>query len=105
VTSRAETGGDVALVIGLRPGLAALSGVMSVLHARLADVGGMSYTSSGGVARLHVELGGTRPQAQRLAAQVGRRVDVLSVVVMGAGAAVGPQASVDESADGSDRVA
>jgi hypothetical protein len=44
----------VVLVIGLRPGLAALSSVISVLHARLADVGDLTYTPSGGGARLEV---------------------------------------------------
>jgi hypothetical protein len=48
---------SVALVIGLRPGLAALSSVISVLHARLADVGDLTYTQSGGAARLQVSSG------------------------------------------------
>ncbi len=76
----------VTLVVELRPGLAGLSSVVSVLHARLADVGDLSYAVSGEVAVLRVELGGTRLQALRLAAQVDRRVDVLSVAVLGPGA-------------------
>ena len=94
----------VVLVIGLRPGLAALSSVISVLHARLADIGDLTYQLTGGAARLEVELLGTRLQAQRLAAQVDRRVDVLSVAVVGDGQAERSEAAVC-AADGSDRVA
>jgi hypothetical protein len=95
----------VVLVIGLRPGLAALSSVISVLHARLADVGDLTYTPSGGGARLEVALLGTRLQAQRLAAQVDRRVDVLSVAVLGDGPAARSDVTPGGAADGSDRVA
>ena len=94
----------VVLVIGLRPGLAALSSVISVLHARLADIGDLTYQLTGGAARLEVELLGTRLQAQRLAAQVDRRVDVLSVAVVGDGQAERSEAGAG-AADGSDRVA
>ena len=100
-----SAGPEVALVITMWPGLAALSSVISVLHARLAEVGDLSYSVSGDVARLQVELGGTRLQAQRLATQVDRRVDVLSVQVLGDGAPPSLEVTPDERADGSDRVA
>ncbi|GAC1611781.1 MAG: hypothetical protein NVS3B26_28060 [Mycobacteriales bacterium] len=68
-------------VVQLRPGLAALSGVVAVLHARAADISGMSYTVRGAVASLSLESRIAAADADRLVLQLDRRVDVLDVAV------------------------
>ena len=69
------------LEIRLRPGLAAISGVMSVLHARLVEVEELTYSADDGDALLQVGVVATRDQADRMALQIDRRVDVLTVHV------------------------
>lgn len=69
------------LVVRLRPGLHALPGVMSVLHARAVAVEALSYVVSDGIGYLRVCSVMTVDQAVRLAAQLDRRVDVLEVKV------------------------
>lgn len=74
------------LLVDLRPGLPALNGVLSVLAARAAVVGAMTYASCDSGASLRIRVDGPFEHALRLAAQVERRIDVLSVAVT-AGAA------------------
>jgi predicted amino acid-binding ACT domain protein len=69
------------LVVDLRPGITALTGVVSVLHSRAADIADMTYAVHEGRACLQFVVNGTKAQACRLAAQVDRRADVLAVRV------------------------
>ena len=66
------------LDVELRQGVAALTSVVAVLHARTADVRALRYSTTDAAARLCIELG---PAADpvRLSAQLARRVDVLGV--------------------------
>ena len=75
------------LVVSLRPGIAALSGVVAVLHARKAEIEEVTYSVSRGTACMLISLRADAEQAKRLAAQVNRRVDVLTVDVGMSGAA------------------
>ncbi len=65
--------------VELRPGLGALAGVMAVLHARAADVAGMTYSCSGGRARLILKICASSEAAARLGLLIDRRADVLAV--------------------------
>jgi acetolactate synthase small subunit len=73
------------LVIHLRPGVAALTGVVSVLHARAANIEDLTYAVRDGVACLQLTSSMSREQATRLGSQVNRRVDVLNVRVAASG--------------------
>lgn len=65
--------------VDLRSGVRALASVISVLHARSADVTAISYAAGEGGAVLGISVDAQRPQAQMLARQLERRVDVLAV--------------------------
>jgi hypothetical protein len=69
------------LSVTLRPQMTALFGVVSVLHARAADVTGMTYAVGQGAARLLVEIEAGDERARRLALHIDRRADVLDVQV------------------------
>lgn len=66
------------LVVHLRPGVAALQGVLAVLHARAASIAELAYTVHADAARMEIRLLGSPEQSRRLASQVDRRVDVLA---------------------------
>lgn len=65
--------------VSLRPGVRALSGVLSVLHSRAAEVAGMSYCIRSGQGSLLIRLDASSAQAELLARQIRRRVDVVDV--------------------------
>jgi hypothetical protein len=67
----------VVLRVALSPGLSALLGVVSVLHARRAVVRALDYVDDA----LLVTVEATAGEADRLRAQIGRRVDVLSATL------------------------
>jgi hypothetical protein len=68
------------LRLTLRPGVRPLSSVLSVLHARQTPVGELAYSTRWGTASLMVRIGVELQDAELLARQLDRRVDVLSVV-------------------------
>jgi acetolactate synthase regulatory subunit len=70
--------------MSLRPGVRALSSVVSVLHARAADVCSVVYGAHAGGATLTVGLDAAAPEADLLVRQLERRVDVVSVERRGA---------------------
>jgi hypothetical protein len=88
------------LRLTLRQGVQPLTSVLSVLHARRAPVGELTYSAGGGPASLVVRVDVDLSQAELLARQLDRRVDVLSVV---AGRGRSSSAAVDRLA--SDRMA
>jgi hypothetical protein len=65
--------------VRLRPGVRPLIGVVSVLHARAADVTGMAYRVRSGRARLLLSINASSTDAELLARQLRRRVDVVEV--------------------------
>lgn len=67
----------VVLEVALRPGLPALLGVVAVLHARHASVRTLAYEWGS----LLITVDGSVTDADRLRAQIDRRVDVLSSTV------------------------
>jgi RNase P/RNase MRP subunit p30 len=67
----------VVLHASLKPGLSAMLGVVAVLHARRAAVRALVYQGDA----LVVTVAASAGDADRLRAQIERRVDVLSVVV------------------------
>jgi acetolactate synthase regulatory subunit len=69
----------MSLTVHLRPDSAALAGVVSVLHARAVDVATVSYAVNQDAASLRIGVIASREKAERLAAQINRRVDVLDV--------------------------
>lgn len=67
------------LEVDLRSGVRALASVISVLHARAADVTAIRYEEGEGCAVLGISVDAQRPQVRLLARQLERRVDVLAV--------------------------
>jgi hypothetical protein len=70
---------SVLFEVRLRPGVCPLIGVVSVLHARAADVAGMTYSVRSGRARMLLSINGSSTDAELLARQIQRRVDVVEV--------------------------
>lgn len=66
------------LSVVLRPGVRALTSVVSVLHARAASIDSLDYALQRGQASLCVRGEMTSEEAHLLARQLERRVDVLS---------------------------
>jgi acetolactate synthase regulatory subunit len=73
----------MSLTVDLRPGGAALAGVVLILHSRAANVASVTYAADRGVASLEIGVIASRERAERLAAQIDRRVDVLAVRLTG----------------------
>lgn len=69
------------LAVELRPGVHALIGVVTVLHARGARIDAIAYATEGGKASMLVDVSGSLEDTERLAFQIDRRVDVLAVSV------------------------
>lgn len=69
----------MSLTVDLRPGATALAGVVLILHSRAANVATVTYAVDRGVASLRIGVIASREKAERLAAQINRRVDVLGV--------------------------
>lgn len=67
------------LDVSLQPGVRALASVVSVLHARGADVAAMTYCIGSGRASLRIGLNTSTGEAHLLARQIQRRVDVIEV--------------------------
>jgi acetolactate synthase regulatory subunit len=76
----------MSMCVDLRPGTAALTGVVSVLHARAAHVEAFDYAVHGGAASIRLSVAMSPDGAARLATQLARRVDVLDVRLLGAAA-------------------
>lgn len=74
------------MCVDLRPGTAALTGVLSVLHARAAVVEALDYSVRDGAASIRLSVTMSADAASRLAAQLARRVDVLDVRLLSAAA-------------------
>jgi hypothetical protein len=72
----------MSLTVDLRPGAAALAGVVLILHSRAANVATVTYAVDRGVASLQIGVIASRERAERLAAQINRRIDVLGVRLM-----------------------
>lgn len=72
---------SVLLELRVLPGVRALASVMAVLHARAADVTGMTYDPQSDHAALAISVNGAAADVQRLALQIQRRVDVVDVSV------------------------
>ena len=70
---------SVPVVVDLRPGVRALTSVISVLHARAADVTAISYAAGEGHAALGFSVDAMPAQVRLLVRQLERRVDVLAV--------------------------
>ena len=77
------------LGVELGPGLAALTGVVAVVHARAVEVRRMSYDAGDERAFLQLVVGMDATRARRLAHQLDRRVDVTAVHVTAHEAACG----------------
>jgi acetolactate synthase small subunit len=69
----------ISLTVDLLPGAAALAGVVLILHSRAANIASVTYAADRGVASLQIGVIASRERAERLAAQINRRVDVLGV--------------------------
>lgn len=67
------------LTLRLRPGTRPLTAVLSTLHTRNATVLSLSYAVLGNEACVVVECHAGQADIERLAAQLNRRVDVLSI--------------------------
>jgi hypothetical protein len=80
---------DAVLAVSLRPGVRPLTSVISVLHVRAVDVATLTYSRRGGRARLTVRCSMTDGDADLLARQLARRIDVLSAAVQKRPASVG----------------
>lgn len=65
--------------VSLRPGIRALTTVMSVLHSRSTDIAGMSYCIRSGQASLLIRLDTGPADGELLARQIQRCVDVIDV--------------------------
>jgi hypothetical protein len=72
---------EAVVALQLRPGVHALTSVLSVLHARATQVAGLVYSIDGGEACLLVRCAMTDDEAIRLTHQLDRRVDVLSAAL------------------------
>jgi hypothetical protein len=72
---------DAVLAVSLRPGVRSLTNVMSVLHARAADVTALNYSRRAGEACMTVRCSLTVGEADLLVRQLARRIDVLSAAV------------------------
>ena len=70
---------SVPVEVDLRSGVRALAAVISVLHARAAEVTAISYAAGEGCAVMGISVDAQPPQVQLLARQLERRVDVLAV--------------------------
>jgi acetolactate synthase regulatory subunit len=73
----------MSLTVDLRPGAAALVGVVSVLHSRAANVTAVTYAVDRGAASIQISVVTSREGAHRLATQINRRIDVLDVRLTG----------------------
>ena len=72
---------DPVLALTLRPGVRSLTSVISVLHARAADVTGLDYSRCADAASLTLRCSMSEAEAELLVRQLARRIDVLSAVV------------------------
>lgn len=72
---------DAVLAVRLLPGVRPLTDVVSVLHARAADIAALDYIRHAGEASLTVRCSLTDTEANLLARQLDRRIDVLSASV------------------------
>lgn len=70
---------EQSLVVRLRPAASALAGIISVLHARAADVVDLHYFLEDGCGYVKIQTRSTGEGLRRLSAQLERRVDVLNV--------------------------
>ena len=71
----------VLVAVDLRSGVRALASVMSVLHARGADIAHLSYAAGEGGATLDVHVNGRPADVELLVRQLQRRVDVVGAHV------------------------
>lgn len=73
----------ITLQVRMRPGVRPLAAVVAVLHARAAQIDGLSYVVHDGAACLCITSSMPSEQGRRLAVQLDRRVDVFSTCVTG----------------------